>query len=109
MAIGFWSKLKAFGKKLVKGAKTVYTKVIKPAFNILKPALKTGAAALGGAYGGPGGAALASGAFEVLDEGINGHWGAAVQKGKAAIADGSVPIPDWLRKQMAAGGGGGGG
>jgi hypothetical protein len=105
MAIGFWSKLKAFGKKLVKGAKAAYTKVIKPAFNLLKPALKTGAAALGGAYGGPGGAALASGAFEVLDEGINGHWGAAVQKSKAAIADGSVPIPDWLRRMTAGGGG----
>ena len=107
MAIGFWSKLKAFGKKLVKGAKAAYTKVIKPAFNLLKPALKTGAAALGGAYGGPGGAALAAGAFEAVDAGINGQWTDAVQKGRAAIAGGSVQIPDWLRKMTAGGGGGG--
>jgi hypothetical protein len=107
MGIGFWSKLKNFGKKIAKGAKAIYTIVIKPAFNLLKPALKTGAAALGAKYGGPAGAALAEGAFEAVDAGINGKFGEAVQRGRAVIQGGSVPIPDWLKKMTSGGGGGG--
>jgi hypothetical protein len=104
-SLGFWGKLKALGKKIISGAKKVFNNVIKPAFNKLKPLGKPIVSAIGAKYGGATGAALAEGAFEAVDAGINGKFTQALQLGKQAVADhgGSVPIPNWLRK-MAGGG-----
>ena len=98
--LGWWNKLKAVGKKLWKCAKTVFNKVIKPAFNAIKPLAKQIIQGAVSAKFGANAGALAGGAMEAVDAGINGKFTQALQLGKQAVADhgGSVPIPNWLRK-----------
>jgi hypothetical protein len=99
MGIGFWDKLKNGFKKIGSGFKKVYEKVIKPVFNAIKPLAKPAVAALAAKYGGATGAALAEGAFEAVDAGINGKFGEAAAAGKRVIRQADpAKMPGWLRK-----------
>jgi hypothetical protein len=99
MGIGFWDKLKNGFKKIGSGLKTVYNRVIKPVYKAIAPIAKPAVAALAAKYGGPGGAALAEGAFTAVDAAMDGKFGAAADWGKKAVKD-SSKMPAWLKKAI---------
>ena len=76
MAWGFWNKIKKgfqkVGRAIVRGAKWVNDKIIKP----FKPVVKAGVTAVANAFGGPAAGAVANKAVDVVSDGIDGvnNW-----------------------------------
>jgi hypothetical protein len=101
MGIGFFDKLKAFGKKIGSGLRKVYDKVVRPAYNVLKPILKPAVQAAATAYGGPGAGVVAGLGMEALDGAMNGKFGEAAAAGKRAVKQmDPQKMPAWLRKAI---------
>ena len=99
MGIGLWAKLKNGFKRFGKGFKKIYEKVIKPAYNFLKPVLKPAVQGIASAYGGPAAGTAAGLGMEAIDGVINNQWTAAKNNAKGFINSPEIrgKIPGWLK------------